>query len=67
MKAKFIPVLLGFIAAVLYAFNAYQEYAAGDSGAAMNWAIGGVCLTIGYACLMAAVSRTQRTRCKETP
>ncbi|MEQ8404221.1 MAG: hypothetical protein RKE49_03925 [Oceanicaulis sp.] len=65
MKAKFTPVLIGLVAAGLYAFNAYKEYAAGDAGAALNWAIGGVCLTIGYACLMAAVSRTQRTKCKK--
>ena len=57
MKARFIPVLLGLAAAALYLFNAWREYTGGDTGAAVNWAIGGVCLAAGYTLMTCAAGR----------
>ncbi|MGJ3230499.1 MAG: hypothetical protein ACFE0P_01725 [Oceanicaulis sp.] len=63
MKVRFIPILTGLVAAALYALNAWSEYASGETGAAIKWAIGGMCLTVGYGLMMLA---SNRRACQET-
>lgn len=57
MTIRLLPVLIGLAAAVLYALNAWRAYAEGDTGAALNWLMGGACLTVGYTLMHAAVRR----------
>ncbi|MEQ8406177.1 MAG: hypothetical protein RKE49_13865 [Oceanicaulis sp.] len=59
MTIRLLPVLIGFAAAVLYALNAWRAYSEGDAGAALNWLIGGACISAGYTLMHTATRRNR--------